>query len=144
MDEYARTRYPGRPAKGNGWTLEGPDAAAMFVRWLGEDASGCSLAVMLDLQYRVIGCDVVAETRVEASRLTSLSVLTHVREAGARRFILARRRLDDGIQPTRREVVVARLIGLSASVGNIPMVDHIIVGTDGGYWSAWAQDAIDW
>jgi DNA repair protein RadC len=144
MDEYPRTTYPGRPATSRGWTLEGPDAAAMFVRWLGEDTSGCTLAVMLDGQYRVVGCDIVAETRVKASRLTSLSVLTHVRETGARRFILARSRLDDSIQPTRLEVVVARLIGLSASVGNTPLVDHIIVGSVGGYWSAWAQDAVDW
>jgi DNA repair protein RadC len=144
MGGYPRTRYPGNPADADGWTLEGPDAVAMFVRWLGKDVAGCTVAVMLDRRYRVVGCNIVAETRIEASRLTSRSVLMHVREAGAQRFILARSRLDVSIQPTRQEVVVTRSIGLSASHGNVPMVDHIIVGTDGGYWSAWAHNAVNW
>jgi DNA repair protein RadC len=127
----------------DGWIIDGPDAAAMFTRWLGKDAIGCTLAVLLDHAYRVIGCDVVASNRMEASRLTGHSVLRHVQKASAKRFILTARPKGGDFLPTRRQAVVARIIGLSANLNNTPMVDHIIVGNR-GYWSAWAQSAVDW
>lgn len=144
MNDYTRTVYVELDdSDQGGWTIEGPDAAAMFVRWLGKDAVGRTLAVMLDDRYRVVGCDVVAGTRREALRLTTQSVLRHIRLSGARRFILASRPSDGNFLPTRRQAAVVRMIGLSTALANTPMIDHVVVGNR-GYWSAWAQDAVDW
>jgi DNA repair protein RadC len=144
MNDYTRTVYADLDDSDQGGrTIDGPDAAAMFTRWLGKDAIGCTVAVLLDHAYRVIGCDVVASNRLEASRLTAHSVLRHVQKAGAKRFILTARPKSGDFLPTRRQAVVARIIGLSAHLNNTPMVDHIIVGNR-GYWSAWAQSAVDW
>jgi hypothetical protein len=59
--------------------------------------------------------------------------------------LLAARSSSEGTKYERRsrQAVVARIIGLSAHLNNTPMVDHIIVGNR-GYWSAWAQSAVDW
>jgi DNA repair protein RadC len=144
VNHFSRTIYAERDdSDRGGWIIEGPDAAAMFVRWLGKDAVGCTLAVMLDNGYRVVGCDVVSENRREAARLTAHTVLAHVHRSGARRFILASRPIDGNFLPTRRQAVVARMVGLAAALADTPMVDHVIVGNR-GYWSAWAQSAVEW
>lgn len=146
MGRKSRTTYfavSGDKTKGEGWIVEGPDALNMFVRRLPSDADGCLPVVLLDRDYRVIGCDVVADSTAEARRLTPNVVLRSVTGIQAPQFVLVQvqRLLRD---PSRHERYIARMIGVRASMVGVVMVDHAVVSRKHGYWSAWAVDSVDW
>lgn len=128
----------------DGWVIEGPDALNLFARWLPSDADGCVLTVLLDAAYRVIGCDVIADTQAEAKSLRSDSVLRSVQEAQAARFILVNLSTGQHRTPSRQERVVARMVGLRAAMLGVDMVDYAVIARMGGYWSAYAMDLADW
>lgn len=145
MGRKSRTTYfdvSSHEGDDDGWVIEGPDALAMFVRRLPSDADGCLLAVLLDADYRVIGCDVVADSVREASNLTARDALRPVIGIGSNTFALVQVAAGRVHLPSRRSQVVARLIGLTASLLGFRLLDYAVVSRRGGYWSAWA-DGVD-
>jgi len=146
MSEGIRTMYAlVEETQSEAWTIEGPDAAGLFLRVaMAREKDHCLVAIGLDRGYGVVECSVLARNSARADRVAAGTVLTAVRTMGASRFILARTQFADLPLPSSSEVRIARMIGLAAELAGVRMVDHIVVGEWGLYWSTWAEDAVDW
>jgi len=146
MNQGIRTMYAlVEETQSETWTIEGPDAAGLFLRVaLAREQDHCLVAIGLDRGYGVVGCSVLARNSARVDRLAAGKVMAAVRAMGASRFILARTQFADLPLPSSSEVRIARMIGLAAELADLRIVDHIVVGEWGLYWSAWAEDAVDW
>lgn len=85
---------------------------------------------------RLIAGRVLARDELAAAFIGLGDVLRPAGDLAAQAFVIVRRHRDGSLQPTDTEAMVAEaLVGRSAAAG-IPMIDHIVIGAVGGYWSS--------
>ena len=109
------------------WT--GPaDAAAWFAATIGELLHEEVWVVALDSADRFLGARCVAKGAKSEAVIDVPTVLRHVLELGASAFILGHNHPGGDLTPSEEDMALARAVDEGASVIDVPLLDHVIVG----------------
>lgn len=109
--------------------------ARLARRLLGNEGDECTAVVLVGEHNEVLGGGVVARGWAQAARLTTRPIVDMAHRHGASGLLLVRNRLDRDTLPYPSEQRVARMLGHAAELAGLRMVDHVIVGHDGSYYS---------
>jgi len=103
---------------------------------MGSPPADETIALYLNGSLRLIAGRVLARDDLSAAFIGLADVLRPAADLAAQAVVIARRHRDGSLQPTDVEAMVAEALSGQAAAAGTPVIDHIVVGAAGGYWSS--------
>lgn len=115
------------------------DAITALHALIGDDASECIVAVLIDTRHRIIGYHEVARGTVNACRLSPRDVLIPALLANAAALILAHNHPSGDPTPSLADRHITTQLQSACRTVGIKLLDHVIV-TSTAHHSFYASD----
>ncbi len=120
-------------------TLEGPDAVYRFMRDLRDEDRERFYTIGLDTRRRVVGCEEVSVGTVDASLVHPREVLKGLLLSNSAACIVAHNHPSGDPSPSPEDLSLTKRLYDAGKLLDIPVLDHIIIGTEGRYYS-WQEN----
>ena len=111
------------------------DAAKVISRFLQSPDREHVVVLMLDVKNRVIGLHTVSVGSLEASIVNTREVFKAPILANAASIVVAHNHPSGDLTPSREDIEIGRKLYEAGILMDIDVIDHIIIGEDGDYFS---------
>ena len=128
--EVVRTKIaePGAP-------VNSPEEVAKRYEYLERYDRERLLRVDLDGQNRIIGEEVISVGTADAAIMSPREVFRGALLNGASRVIVIHNHPSGNTEPSREDLVVREKLEEAGELLAVPMIDFVIIGENGRYWS---------
>jgi len=117
-------------------TLDGPlDAAQLLCRYLENEDREHFVTLMLDVKNKVIGIHTVSIGTLNCSLVSAREVFKAAILANAASIIIAHNHPSGDTTPSPEDFQVTETLKKAGKLLDIEVLDHVIVGEDGGFTS---------
>ena len=117
--------------------LTGSEAGADFARGLFDttDEREHFIVIMLDVRLKIKAYSVVSVGSMTASIVHPREVFRPAIVAGSCKIMLTHNHPSGEVNPSREDIKVTKLLTEAGKLLGIDVVDHIIIGSEGKYYS---------
>jgi DNA repair protein RadC len=123
-----------------GTAVRGPEDVARAVRALTDGTQQEEFWVfLLNTRHRIFALRMISRGTIDASLVHPREVFRTAVAAGAAAIILAHNHPSGDPEPSTDDRAVSRQVAAAGKVLGIPVLDHVVVGNDGGRFVSMAE-----
>ena len=120
----------------SGRTMSSPEAIAELAReFIGEEAREMVIAIYLDVKYKATAIHTVSIGNPSSSLVHPREVFKAAILSNANSIILVHNHPSGDPSPSFEDGMITEKIQNAGKIMGVPLVDHVIIGDEGAYYS---------